>query len=500
MGERFCRALAWVHVKGRAYPVLPRLSVTYFLGGAILCVACLYLLEEAVRIAGTRYKLLATHDWVVENLVINANVRQKVLVDRGDSVWRSRGIDPPERKERRKRILVLGDSFVWGDGYANVNDTWWRQLERELSRRGFEDVEVIAAGYCGASTKDQLRLLTQGDLVRKYGVDAVIVGFVTNDPDEEGLRRARGMLDPPPAFLSALAMIAPRVASLAEDRWVRKQRARQKRAYVDWEGALYQGDTWERYGRTVAALAAFRDKEGVPLFVLTLPSYPNGPYFRPKFRKAAHLFGERGVPFFDTLDAMVARFPDFDPRSSWTILRWGINPANGHPGPASTRFFAAAAADILEREYPQVLGPRRLPAGQPAPRINDWMPAALDLKPAGEGRWTFVYPDDERNMPRLPLGRAHVLLSLENPVPVRAVRLRGGGLRSAGLAVTCADPLSGIDSGRLYRLGSRRGEALEWDLEDEDLGGPVNTLSIWAKADGEPLTLELVPPQVPAAR
>lgn len=489
----YCQALSWLPLGGRRYPVLPRLAAVYFLGGVVLLTAGLLALEAAVGYAGRRLNLLAVNEWKAENRLINENVAKKILKDRGDRVWRSKGIDPPLHKQRTRRILVVGDSFVWGDGYANINDTWWRQLERELRRRGYGDVDVIAAGTRGASTGDEVRFLTEGDLVGKYGADAVILGFVANDPDEKVLARPLPLTAEAPVAIELLRQFTPRIASLAEDRWITKERAKQGRSYDQWVEDLYRGENWTRYARTVSELAALREDLGVPFFVLTLPNLPSRPQFKAKFDRAAALFRREGIPFCDSLDPMVRRFPDFDPAYRWNILSWGINPANGHPGPISTRFYAETAADILERDYPEVLGAR---SGGPlgaAPRLNDWLPAELDLQPAGEHRWRFVYPARERGMPELPLDRRHVLLSLENPVPIRAVRLKGATLAAAGLWVTRVDPATGIEERRPESLGTREGGALQWDLATARSPRPVNTLRIWAEAGDAPLTLEILP-------
>jgi hypothetical protein len=86
-----------------------------------------------------------------------------------------------------------------------------------------------------------------------------------------------------------------------------------------------------------------------------------------------------------------------------------------------------------------------------------------------------------------------VLLSLETPVPVRAVRLQGATLTSADLWVTCVDPATGIDGRRPVGLGTREGAELEWDLAPVRASGPVNTLRIWAEAGDAPLALEILP-------
>jgi hypothetical protein len=97
---------------------------------------------------------------------------------------RSAGINPAQTKQRGgSRVLVIGDSFVWGDGYLNANDIWWRKVGRELHKRGYWNVEVVAAGFNGASTQRELAWVRAGGLARLASRDLVLPGYVTNDPD-----------------------------------------------------------------------------------------------------------------------------------------------------------------------------------------------------------------------------------------------------------------------------------------------------------------------------
>jgi hypothetical protein len=72
-----------------------------------------------------------------------------------------------------KRVLVLGDSFVWGFG-VNYEDMFTTRLEKLLSK-----TQVVNLGVSGFST-DQELLLYQ-DEGYKYRADLVIVVVVPND-------------------------------------------------------------------------------------------------------------------------------------------------------------------------------------------------------------------------------------------------------------------------------------------------------------------------------
>src|SRR5579859_4234108 len=141
---------------------------------------------------------LNSQAWTRDNELINRNnSRFKNVITENDWTWRSAGHPVPVERRTARRIMVISDSWVWGDGYANMNDIWWRQLARELRLRGYADVEVVGVGRRGASTHDELDQLRK--VFPKYRPDLVIMGYVTNDPDEHHVRQFDyGLLDRDP--------------------------------------------------------------------------------------------------------------------------------------------------------------------------------------------------------------------------------------------------------------------------------------------------------------
>lgn len=90
------------------------------------------------------------------------------------------------------RVLLLGDSFTFGQGVEYV-ETWPVRVERELARRGLAHVELVKAGMQGADTRSELVLLRR--LLPQYRPDVVVVGFLINDlytntPEQRTVSRA----------------------------------------------------------------------------------------------------------------------------------------------------------------------------------------------------------------------------------------------------------------------------------------------------------------------
>lgn len=87
----------------------------------------------------------------------------------------------PEKPNGVKRILVLGDSFIFGDGLS-YEDLVTVKIEKSLNT-GMENVEVINGGVGGYNTSDELEQLIR--LTPASRPDMVIVFFFTNDVIKE---------------------------------------------------------------------------------------------------------------------------------------------------------------------------------------------------------------------------------------------------------------------------------------------------------------------------
>ena len=85
------------------------------------------------------------------------------------------------------RIAVIGDSFTFGMGVKNVNDTYPKVLEKELNELNLSKrFEVLNFGIPGYDSPQHLQTIK--DYALKYKPDIIIIGYVLNDlPNVEGL-------------------------------------------------------------------------------------------------------------------------------------------------------------------------------------------------------------------------------------------------------------------------------------------------------------------------
>lgn len=376
-----------------------------------------------------------------------------------------------EHKSTACRILVMGDSFVWGSPYLTLNHMWWRQLEIELRGRGF-DVEVIAAGQPGAATRDQIT--SARILIPRYRPDLVIWGYVTNDPDEGLIKQISWSQQSLPGFNRvrvALGRIWPRlVAKFDSLRSIKLEKSytgpRFGYEYGEWELKLVEPTNLAVYEKTVQQVRQIMDEHRLPGFMMTLPNYPSTRHFNPRFDPVIPIWQRAGVTVHNSLPAFVKQFGEFEDTGNATV-DWGINPADGHPGPRACRFLAIQAADVIEQKYSGALGSRSRSETNHI-EINDWLPfTSPDEQPKqiNDHSWTMTYPAESRCI-SMPIRTPAYLIALKEPALIKQLVIEGEAIKTTQVWVTCVDAVERFDDGHCHDLGQQNGTITSWQLPD----------------------------------
>ncbi len=469
-------------------------SLGYFVASLAIVAGSIFALDRWVIPALENSGQLESYLWTDENLRLNHFTYLKNDARPSDPVWRSQYMPVSPEHSGKKRIMVIGDSFVWGDGSDNVNTLWWRQLEMELEKRGYSDVEVIAAGLNGASTNDEFGWLDI--LLPKYKPDLVIFGYVTNDPEQKNahgqsyLSLIPKQLPDNDPVLAKLKTILPNLTGqLLQIRNLALQAHESKKnsalEYSDWELALLEGDNFKSYKNTVERLSSYLKAANVPAFFIGLPAgfqhkthentVSSNDFFKNvrdynaiRFAKVKPVFAAAGLPFVDSSDDFV-KAAEADPllKRSGSALRLGINPGNGHPGPFSTHFYAVSASNTIEKHFPFALGEKSGRNKEQKITINDCMPPYMnvqsDLKTPDT--FSFTYPPDvTEHTLYMPLRRKHVQLSLKRPVAVKRIELQGENLAAAQIYLNyCNDELS-YAPGAYEPMPLKKGKSLSWEI------------------------------------
>jgi|GEM_PF-4620728 len=88
-----------------------------------------------------------------------------------------RDAEPPAApKGRARRVLIVGDSFVWGDGIPSNEETLGSRLRAELEVRAPGRYLVMSAAYPGLGLYGYDRFIDA--LVPRYQPDLVVVGYL----------------------------------------------------------------------------------------------------------------------------------------------------------------------------------------------------------------------------------------------------------------------------------------------------------------------------------
>jgi len=261
----------------------------------------------------------------------------------------SLGLRGPEieltRRAGVRRIVVLGDSFTYGDGVA-ATDAMPAQLEKELNRTGAGEFEVLNLGVPGYNTVQEYADLRERGL--RLAPDLVIVAFTLSDADlglfdshnaqRRRLVRAKEFLK---AHLGMYDFVRLQIRAMQE--WS----LRNDPAVAVWPEMLpltlaargQPSPGWDACVRALQGMAADCRRAGTPLLLIIWPvlerlnDYP----YRAEHTLVAAQARTIGMPVLD----LAATFAGGDTATLCVSKR------NPHPSAAAHQRAALAVAEFL---------------------------------------------------------------------------------------------------------------------------------------------------------
>jgi hypothetical protein len=242
------------------------------------------------------------------------------------------------------RILVVGDSFAWGDG-VHPEDTFAMRLETRLDAvsRG-PDFEVINWSRPGWNTVMEYRSVEAN--IDEISPDLLLLAFVLNDAEPFNAEKVAalrvGLVDreprlPPSAYLYRHSRFYSMI-------WDRLENTRKRRAYTAYYPSLFEGPDWKACLR---ALESFRDltrERSIPMVLIVFPifdspmddSYGYGS-LHDRMREVAESLG---IPVLDLMEAY----------RGVNVYRLAVVPfTDAHPNELAHRIAADATLDFLAR-------------------------------------------------------------------------------------------------------------------------------------------------------
>jgi hypothetical protein len=172
------------------------------------------------------------------------------------------------------RILVLGDSFTFGDGNEE-KDTWVRVAERSLRETGAKrgiNVEMVNAGVEGFDTRSELYMLKEWEPKVKPSI--VLLAFAAND-----VYTNRPASEPPPkspakpdgAFSLHVIALAKRMAIQNDRLYARLFLFSHRRAYYASTPDAQVQKQIDITRDLLAEMAAYCRERSVQLLVVSIP-------------------------------------------------------------------------------------------------------------------------------------------------------------------------------------------------------------------------------------
>lgn len=488
--------------------VLPTISIIYALISLAIIVSVLLLVDRVFLPYMADQGKIVSQDWITDNSRIYDFMSGRNLANEQNPTWRSASFPVPDVHPGDKRILVMGDSFVWGDGSANMNDIWWRRLQMELARRGYHNVQVISAGLCGAATHRELKWAEK--LVSIYKPDMIVWGYVTNDAEEGSEHSGQGIvkqisLPKDEAFdnfwgtaTNLFPYFTQQLSGLRGKNMTLKYSGPQYGYdYNTWTQKILEGPNFAQYQKTVQRLANFVKEAKIPSTVITLCMPWESPVIVDPVEK---LFKADGLDYHNLLPVLG---PWYKRLASSGLakgpLSLAVNPANGHPGVTLTNFYACQTADILEKSYPQVLG-KKTPDSQPDTsgplQINDFVPPSLSVSSPKPNLFGLYFPTKDSDFLSMPIKRPYVQLNLLKPAALKEIEVAGKNLKSCSLAVRTIERNLSDEVVAYHDLGTKKGGGGRFKFPAESWSGSVDEILLTAKVDGpDRIVLLKVEPQ-----
>ena len=227
-------------------------------------------------------------------------------VERNNMGFRDRKDFSTRRPSGVKRVLVIGDSFTFGHGVANIADRFTDQLEkRSLSEFG-KRVEWYNCSEPGLSTKGQLEQLQR---FQSMGIefDSVLLVYNLNDVEDlfEDSKIIIGtiILDHQPQNILCREAYLPNFLYYRSTYWRRPDVTN----YFHWLPDAYSGPTWTIQQSQWDQLRALCREADCSLEVVVFPFLHNlkdNGNFKDIHAAIKGYWTEHQVPFLDLLPVM----------------------------------------------------------------------------------------------------------------------------------------------------------------------------------------------------
>lgn len=213
----------------------------------------------------------------------------------------------------KTKVMIVGDSFVYGDGIENPQDRFSDRLGQKLG----DNYVVFNLGKGGTNTKHHINAIVN----YPYSPDILVLSYVINDVSGAVLERQ--WLNRPaanPGVLPEFPLLVNNSYAFNFFYW-RLQRllqvgVGQPDTMWQWYLDVYNDpDSWWIHREQLLSIYEGAQSEQIPLIVVVFPSMDFREESRVVTRKIINLFNEKGVPTLD-VDQLIEGIPKKDRMAS----------------------------------------------------------------------------------------------------------------------------------------------------------------------------------------
>lgn len=436
-----------------------------------LIVIILVLILTLIIIKNTHYNKL-DWDWEKECNAVFYMIKDKFHNE--DSVnfpfVAMKNQDIPEKEENEKRILVVGDSYVFGYSDPNINNSWWKQLNLRIKEEGYSNVNVYAAGKYFFNTKDELEtILKNDDLMKRIDPDLVIIGYVYNDAEERDATNRRNLIpdyyeieekdnkiykENPTLYYE----LVDKMNSLGNDEYDKLKELGEILGFHRWDSrplVLLDDGRLENYKNVLKEVDNRMLELNIPYFYLMLDNI-DSPLIKKAYYKMYNVMNEMALKVYYEPFDIFEIFEKFN-TNDYNIVR--ANPMDSHPGIIWTYDYGKKAYDILKNDYSFIFENAIIDdINKLELNINDTTPF-LNINKKTKNVFEFEYPKKEKTKNEYktkflyyPINKNYVKLNLEYPKNVSKIKITGKNLKNVEVYVNTIDEEFGFDLNDAKRI------------------------------------------------
>jgi len=237
-----------------------------------------------------------------------------------------------EKDEDAFRLIVIGDSYVYGQGVASVHDIYPYRIG--LDGVGGKDLNVLLMGYCGADLIVYHAMFH--DLALRLDPDAVLITLVSNDLEDRTRRQAACLPDALQKVLSwspALTAEAERRCNLLTGHYAEEL----KRQFDPASGSFRKEYT------ALADMKSEADRRGIDLFTFFFQFRP-GAYMEEAYREMAASLDIPYASLYPVAERMLSS-------GEKNVDDFTVSSADAHPNEFAHDLAGKVVTELMEDYY-----------------------------------------------------------------------------------------------------------------------------------------------------